>query len=93
MAMSKEGWARLDKLLRERLTETYPIEAHGTSQDAKVLKAMGVKPTGTGEHGRKRYELTPAKARSLIVRMLKSGDEQQYDLASGMLTTLDIGTI
>lgn len=93
MAMSKEGWARLGKLLRERLTETYPIEAHGTSQDAKVLKAMGVKPTGTGEHGRKRYELTPAKARSLIVRMLKSGDEQQYDLASSMLSTLDIGTI
>lgn len=93
MAMSKEGWAKLEELLRERLTESYPIEAHATSQDAKVLKAMGVKRTGLGEHGRNRYVLTPAKARNLIVKMLKSGDEQQYDLASGMLTTLDIGTI
>lgn len=91
--LSKKDRAKLEKLLRERLTEEYPIEAHATSEDAKVLKAMGVKRTGPGEYGRNRYVLTPVKARNLIVKMLESGDDQQHSLASGMLTTLDIGTI
>lgn len=68
--------------------QTYPIEAHSGSEDERALRRLRIKPTGTGTHGRLKWELTEAQLYKLIKKLGESSDEEAMSLGSGIMQTL-----
>lgn len=84
--------AKLKALVKARSPAQYRIEAHDNSEDAKVLRRRGVESSGRGEHGRNLYLIPKARLPRLLIAMLRGRDDEQ-DLASSMLTALDIEVV
>jgi hypothetical protein len=71
--------------------DRYPMEL-GAS-DVRLAAACKLKITGSGAHGKPRYELTAKQLHSFITKLVNlwnEGDEEAGSLASSILETLDI---
>jgi hypothetical protein len=88
--MSPATQARLKELLASRAPANYPIEAHYNSEDAKTLHRRKVESSGHGQYSKNRYLISRARLPRLLIAMIRSGKEDEYSLASGILSTLQI---
>jgi hypothetical protein len=88
--MSPATQAKLRRLVKERAPLAYRIEAHDNSEDAKVLRRRKVTVSGRGEYGRNKYAISKTRLPGLLIAMTRSGRDDEYSLASGILSTLDV---
>lgn len=88
--MSPATQAKLRRLVKERAPLSYPIGAWSNSEDGKVLRRRKVRATGHDSSGRDRYVITRTRLPGLLIAMVRSGREDEYSLASGILSTLDV---
>lgn len=91
--MSPATQARLKALVKSRAPAQYPIEAHENSGDAKILRRRRVEASGRGEYGKNRYVISKTRLPALLIAMVRSGKDEEYDLASSILSTLDVELI
>jgi hypothetical protein len=88
--MSPATQVKLRRFVKERAPLAYRIEAHGNSEDAKVLRRRKVVASGSGEYGKNKYAIARTRLPGLLIAMIRSGRDDEYSLASGILSTLNI---
>jgi hypothetical protein len=68
--------------------QTFAIEAHANSEDGRILRKMRVEPSGVGQYGKNRYELTEKQLYSLIKKLGQSSDDEAMSLGSSIMANL-----
>ena len=95
---------RLKALLDERLHGDYPIEAPGGSDVARVLARRKIEPAASRGYRRKiepaasrgyrmRWVIPERRMKSLLPSLLRSARDDERDLGSSILTTLNIEVV
>ncbi len=72
-----------------RVGASYPIEAHMNSEDGRALRRARVRPSGLGDYGKNKYEISPKRLYALVSRWGKSGNEEEMSIASSIMSTLE----
>lgn len=90
--MSPATQVKLKALVKARSPAQYRIEAHDNSEDAKILRRRGVESSGYGQYNKNLYLIPKSRLPRLLIAMLRGRDDEQ-DLASAMLTALDIEVV
>lgn len=88
--MSPATQAKLRRLVKERAPLSYPIGAWSNSEDAKALRRRKVLATGSDSRGRDRYLISRTRMPGLLIAMVRSGRDDEYGLASAILSTMDV---
>ena len=83
---------RLKALLDERLHGDYPIEAPGGSDVARVLARRKIEPAASRGY-RMRWVIPERRMKSLLPSLLRSARDDERDLGSSILTTLNIEVV
>jgi len=83
----------LNVLLAERLPESYRIEAHGGSEEDRILSRRKILPVGTGSYGRSVWRIPKKRMMTLLPSLLRSRSDMEQSLGSSILSTLDMGVL
>jgi hypothetical protein len=88
--MSPETQAKVKRLVADRHGSAgYTISAHDGSEDDRVLRRRKRSASRYDSYGRGVYVIPGNKLAALVIAMARSGRDDEYSLASGILSTLN----
>lgn len=68
--------------------QKFPIETHSNSADGRILHKLRVEPSGVGQYGKNRYELTEKQLYALIKKLGRSSADEAMSLGSSIMSSL-----